>query len=396
MSSRTLDKETLAASDIYKPAQSTSPLGRYRVLSPLAGLRVSPIQLGAMSVGDKWAARGFGAMDKEASFKLLDAFFDAGGNFIDTANVYQDESSEAFLGEWMEARGIRDQIVIATKYTSNYKRHDPSKKQVTFVGNNAKSMRNSVDDSLKKLRTDHIDILYVHWWDWGTSVEEVMTNLHNLVILGKVLYLGISDTPAWVVSKANTYARLTGKTPFCIYQGQWSIMRRSFEREIISMCREEGLAMAPWDVLGGGKLRTDEDEERRRATGEKGRLMISPNWERTEDEKKMSKALEKVAKELGAKSIQAVAIAYVMQKTTHVFPIIGGRKIEHLEANLEALELALSAEQIAYLESILPFDPGFPSWLIGDGTYNHMMLASAAPMDMWPLPQPIKPTSRSA
>ncbi|TFY53619.1 hypothetical protein EVG20_g10034, partial [Dentipellis fragilis] len=372
---------------MFKPEVSESPLGRYRVLSPLAGVRVSPLQLGAMSIGDKWEARGFGAMNKESSFELLDAFFEAGGNIIDTANTYQDGSSEEIIGEWMEARGNREQLVVATKYSACYTRSDPTVKHITFVGNSAKSMRNSVDASLKKLRTTYIDILYVHWWDWGTSHEEIMTHLHNLVITGKVLYLGISNAPAWVVSKANTYARLTGKTPFCIFQGQWNVLQRSFERDIIPMARAEGLALAPWDVLGGGKLRTDAEEQRRRETGEKGRLMLGPNWERTEDERKMSAALEKVAGEVGAKSIQAgmppfpfvttdgnmgadisgyctVAIAYVMHKATYVFPILGGRKVEHLRANMEALELSLSDEQIAYIESILPFDVGYPGWII--------------------------------
>ncbi|KAA1476234.1 aryl-alcohol dehydrogenase [NADP+] [Dentipellis sp. KUC8613] len=381
---------------MYKAQTSESPLGRYRVLSPLAGVRVSPLQLGAMSIGDKWEARGFGAMNKESSFKLLDAFFEAGGNFIDTANTYQDESSEEILGEWMEARANREQIIIATKYSACYKRQDSALKHITYVGNSAKSLRNSVDASLKKLRTAYIDILYLHWWDWGTGVEEIMTHLHNLVIAGKVLYLGISNTPAWVVSKANAYARLTGKTPFCIYQGQWNVLQRSFERDIIPMARSEGLALAPWDVLGGGKLRTDAEEERRRETGEKGRLMMGPNWERTENERKMSAALEKVAKEVGAKSIQAVAIAYVLHKTTYVFPILGGRKVEHLHANIEALEIALSDEQIAYIESILPFDVGYPNWIIGDGREDHFMLKAAAPMDKWPLAQPIKPTPKSA
>lgn len=125
-----------------------------------------------------------------------------------------------------------------------------------------------------------------------------------------------------------------------------------------------GLALAPWNVIAAGRLRTDAEEERRRQTGEKGRTISQPNWERNEDEKKMSHALEKVAKEVGTEHITAVAIAYVMQKTPYVFPIIGGRKVEHLMANIEALKIALSPEQIAYLESVLPFDPGFPNTMI--------------------------------
>ncbi|RPD61728.1 Aldo/keto reductase [Lentinus tigrinus ALCF2SS1-7] len=365
-------------------------LGYYRQLSSLAGVHVSPLCLGAMSIGDKWEKLGMGAMNKETSFKLLDAFYDAGGNFIDTANNYQDETSEQFIGEWMEQRGIRDQMVIATKYTTNYKRgRDDIPQKANYTGNNIKSMHVSVEDSLKKLRTNYIDILYVHWWDWDSGVEEVMNGLHNLVTAGKVLYLGISDTPAWIVSKANQYARCQGKTPFVIYQGAWSILERDFERDIIPMARAEGMALAPWNVLAGGKIRTDEEEERRRQTGEKGRLWFGPNWERTEDERKVCKALEEVAKQVGTKSIQAVAIAYVMQKTTHVFPLIGGRKVEQLEANIEALNVSLSEEQVKFLESALSFDPGFPHNFCGDGSEYTGLMLNAANFVRWPRAKPI-------
>ena len=120
------------------------------------------------------------------------------------------------------------------------------------------------------MRTDYIDILYLHWWDYSTSIEEVMNSLHTLVMQGKVLYLGVSDTPAWVVAKANTYARMSGRTPFVIYQGAWSILERDFERDIIPMARAEGMALAPWNVLEGGKIRSDEQERQRQETGEKG------------------------------------------------------------------------------------------------------------------------------
>jgi len=367
------------------PPEPASALAVYRQLSPNAGIHVSPFQLGAMSIGDRHS--GFlGEMNKEQSFKLLDAYYDAGGNFIDTASNYQNETSEEFIGEWAEQRGIRDQLVIATKYTSHYKLHDKHYKiQANHVGNNIKHLHMSVEASLKKLRTTYIDILYVHWWDYETSVKEVMDGLHNLVVQGKVLYLGISDTPAWIVAKANQYADDHGKSPFVIYQGAWNVMSRSFERDIIPMARSLGLALAPWDVIGGGRLRTDAEEERRRQTGEKGRAFAAHageldmvGWERTEDEKRMSAALEKVAKEVGTEHISAVAIAYVMQKTTHVFPIVGGRKVEHLMANIEALSISLSPEQIEYLESIVPFELGFPHAMIGDGRVIPTLMAPAA------------------
>ncbi|KAK0449002.1 NADP-dependent oxidoreductase domain-containing protein [Desarmillaria tabescens] len=368
-------------------------LGIYRVLSSRAGVRVSPLVFGAMSVGDKWEALGMGSMNKESSLKLLDAYYDMGGNFIDTANNYQDETSEEFVGEWAEKRGIRDQLVIATKYSMNYKRaNDTIAQKVNYVGNNTKSMHLSVEASLKKLRTSYIDILYLHWWDYETSIPEVMDSLHNLVAAQKVLYLGVSDTPAWVVSQANQYAMDHGKTPFIIYQGKWNILDRSFEREIIPMAKSLGLALAPWYVLAEGRLRTDAEEQQRRETGEKGRMLSGENWERTEVEIKASRALEKVAAEVGVGSnIRAVAIAYVMQKTPNVFPIIGGRKAEHLKSNLQALDISLSKEQIEYLDGAVPFDPGFPTTMIGDGSSYNIFLASTAKMAKLPAVQPIRP-----
>ncbi|KAI1484488.1 putative aryl-alcohol dehydrogenase Aad14 [Biscogniauxia mediterranea] len=349
---------------MFQPApEPPTELGRYRVLAPSAGIRVSPLQLGGMSIGSAWSDI-MGSMDKEQSFKLLDAYFDAGGNFIDTANNYQDEQSETWIGEWMASRKIRDRLVIATKYTTDYKSHEHGKgKVVNACGNHKRSLHMSVRDSLKKLQTDWIDILYLHWWDWTTSIEEVMDSLHILVQQGKVLYLGISDSPAWVVSAANTYARAHGKTPFSVYQGQWNVMRRDFERDIIPMARYFGMALAPWDVLGQGKFKTRKEIEERRARGEGLRSMFGP--EQTEAEIRTSEALAKVAAEHGIESVTAIAIAYVLAKYPYVFPIVGGRKVSHLQDNIQALKIKLTEEQIAYLESVNPFDLGFPGTVIG-------------------------------
>ncbi|OSX66459.1 hypothetical protein POSPLADRAFT_1038633 [Postia placenta MAD-698-R-SB12] len=344
---------------LWEPVpEPPTKLGRYRKLAPLAGIHVSPICLGAMSIGDQLG-----------NFKLLDAFYAAGGNFIDTANNYQDETSEKFIGEWMETRCVRDQMVVATKQTH-------------YIGNNMKSLYLSVEASLKKLRTEYIDILYLHWWDWDCGVE------HK----GRFsIWYGISDTPAYIVAKANMYARLTGKTPFVIYQGAWSILQRDFEREIIPMVRDEGMALAPWNVLAAGKIRSDAEEERREQTGEKGRRVWNDAWKRTPDERKVCQALEKVAAEVNAKSITSVAIAYVMQKTPYVFPIVGGRKIEHLMDNIDALNIALSLEQIAYLDGVLPFDVGFPGSIIGNGSAYRLPYLSTGAFDKWPYLEAIRP-----
>ncbi|KAF4217273.1 hypothetical protein CNMCM8980_007737 [Aspergillus fumigatiaffinis] len=352
-------------SEFFRPApEPRTELGRYRILSSTAGIRVSPLQLGAMSIGDAWSDV-MGSMDKESSFKLLDAFIEAGGNFIDTANNYQDEQSETWIGEWMATRQNRDQLVLATKFTTDYKAHALGKgNAVNHSGNHRRSLHMSVRDSLKKLQTDWIDILYLHWWDHTTSIEEIMDSLHILVEQGKVLYLGISDSPAWVVSAANTYARAHGKTPFSVYQGRWNVMLRDFERDIIPMARHFGMALAPWDVLGSGKFQTKKALEERKRKGEDLRSMIGPG-EQTEDELKMSEALAKVAAEHGIESVTAIALAYVRAKAPNVFPLVGGRKVEHLHDNIKALSIKLTPEQIEYLESVKPMDLGFPSNFTG-------------------------------
>lgn len=271
----------------------------------------------------------------------------------------------------MEARGNRDQIVLATKYTTAYRNYDigPGKPKgapqtVNYSGNSKKSLHISVRASLKKLRTDYIDLLYLHWWDHTTSIEEIMDSLDVLVKQGKVLYLGISDSPAWVVSAANEYAKARGKTPFSVYQGRWNIMLRDFERDIIPMARHYGMALAPWDVLGGGKFQTKKALEERKKQGEGLRAIVG-SGEQTELEAKVSEALEQVASEHGDCSITAIALAYVMSKTINVFPIVGGRKVEHLKDNIKALSIKLSDKQIEHLESVVPFDVGFPNNFIG-------------------------------
>ncbi|AJT22381.1 Aad14p [Saccharomyces cerevisiae YJM1356] len=352
--------------DLFKPLpEPPTELGRLRVLSKTAGIRVSPLILGGASIGDAWS--GFmGSMNKEQAFELLDAFYEAGGNCIDTANSYQNEESEIWIGEWMKSRKLRDQIVIATKFTGDYKKYEVGGgKSANYCGNHKHSLHVSVRDSLRKLQTDWIDILYVHWWDYMSSIEEVMDSLHILVQQGKVLYLGVSDTPAWVVSAANYYATSHGKTPFSIYQGKWNVLNRDFERDIIPMARHFGMALAPWDVMGGGRFQSKKAMEERKKNGEGLRTFVG-GPEQTELEVKISEALNKIAEEHGTESVTAIAIAYVRSKAKNVFPLVGGRKIEHLKQNIEALSIKLTPEQIEYLESIVTFDVGFPKSLIGD------------------------------
>ena len=290
----------------------------------------------------------------------------------------------------MTARGNRDQMVIATKFTTDYATYHTGKnKAPNHNGNHKRNMVISLRDSLAKLQTDFVDILYLHWWDYTTSIEEVMDGLDILVKQGKVLYLGISDAPAWVVSAANTYAAAHGKTPFVIYQGRWNVMVRDMERDIIPMAKQFGLALAPWDVLGGGRFKTKKQVEEREKAGESLRAAIGSSGGMSAQEVAMSAALEKVAEEVGVSSITAVALAYVMAKAPNVFPIVGGRRIEHLKDNIQSLTIRLTPEQIKYLESVQPFDAGFPHNFLGTGPGENFMMKSFLHLDFVPPQKPV-------
>lgn len=258
-----------------------------------------------MNFGENWKAM-LGECTKETAFSMLDFFWDNGGNFIDTANNYQGEESETWIGEWMQQRKNRDEMVIATKFTTGYRTVGADEKiKSNFQGNHSKSLKVSVNASLKKLQTDYIDLLYVHWWDFTTSIPELMNSLHNLVTAGKVLYLGISDTPAWIVVKCNDYARFHGLTQFSVYQGHWSAAMRDFERDIIPMVESEGMALAPWGALGRGFFKSREDFQNR----DDGRKM----GEQPEKYIKIAGVLEDIAKRKGkGTQITSVALAYVM------------------------------------------------------------------------------------
>lgn len=213
-----------------------------------------------------------------------------------------------------------------------------------------------------------------------------------MVKRGQVLYLGVSDTPAYIVSSANTYARAHGKTQFSIYQGRWNIMLRDMEREIIPMCRHFGMAIAPWDAIGGGKFQSKKAMEERKKNNEGLRSMMG-SADQSETEVKVSEALYEVAQEHGIESPTAVALAYVMSKATNVFPIVGGRKVEHLMDNIQSLKIKLSSEQIEKLEKVVPFEPGFPNNFVGTdpkvGGTPSFLLGAAAPMAYVLGPRPI-------
>jgi len=215
---------------------------RYKLLGR-TGLRVSELCLGTMTFGEEW---GWGA-SREESRRMFDAFADAGGNFVDTANLYTGGTSEKFVGEFLKGR--RERFVLATKYTLNMSPDDPN-----GGGNHRKNLVQSLDASLKRLDTDRIDLYWVHAWDGMTPLEETMRALDDAVRAGKILYVGISDAPAWVVSRANTLAELKDWSPFAALQIQYSLADRSPERDLLPMAKALDLAVTPWGVLGGGVL----------------------------------------------------------------------------------------------------------------------------------------------
>ncbi len=214
----------------------------YRLLGN-SGLRVSELCLGTMTFGEDW---GWGA-SKEESRRIFDCFVEAGGNFIDTSCNYTNGTSEKLVGEF--TRGDRDHFVIATKYGLTERKSDPN-----FGGNHRKNMRRSVEGSLRRLGTDYIDLLYLHMWDFTSPIEEVMRSFDDLVRSGKVLHIGFSDTPSWVVSSADMLAELRGWAPVLAFQGEYSLASRTPERDILPMVNALGLTFLAWGMLEGGEL----------------------------------------------------------------------------------------------------------------------------------------------
>ena len=291
----------------------------------------------------------------------------------------------------MKSRKNRDQMVIATKFTSpwqSYKGFD-GRIDANFVGSGSKSLRLSVRDSLEKLQTDYIDLLYVHWYDFTNSVEELMLSLNDLIREGKVLYIGASDLPAYFVAKCNQYARDHGLRGFVVYQGKWSAADRDFERDILHLAREDGMALCPWGALGGGQFKTQSMRDEMEKNNEKGRMARVKNPKA----EAVSTVLEKIASTKDGKpNITSIALAYVVHKQPHVFPIVGGRKVEHLKGNIEALKIELSDEEIKEIEAAVEFDPGFPFNTFGTTPEGHMLLSMSAHTDYVSKQPPIHPS----
>jgi aryl-alcohol dehydrogenase-like predicted oxidoreductase len=332
---------------------TTHSLDRYRLLGR-SGLRVSPLSLGTMTFGSDW---GWGA-DRGESQRLFDAYVDRGGNFIDTANQYTNGTAEQFVGELAGDR--RERLVLATKYTLTTRPGDPNS-----GGNHRKSMVRSVEASLKRLRTDYIDLLYLHIWDGTTPVEEILRAMDDLVRAGKVLYLGLSDTPAWQVSRMQAIAELRGWAPLIALQIEYSLIERTVERELMPMAREMGLGVIPWSPLGSGVLtgkysRADLDAGSGTAGAAGTRKNVAAaNGSLTERGLAIAGVVKEVAGELGRSPAQ-VALAWTLLHPAVTAPIIGARTLAQLEDNLGALEVELGPDQRARLDEASRVELGFP------------------------------------
>ena len=313
---------------------------KYRVLGK-SGLRVSELGLGAMTFG----AKDFG-VEIDESRAVYEAFRKAGGNFIDTANGYSGGRSEEFLSEFIA--GDRDRVVLATKFTIPMRSRD-----VNAGTNSRKNMMESVEASLKRLQTDFIDLYWVHAWDDLTPSEELMRGLDDLVRAGKVRYVGISDTPAWVVSRSNTLAELRGWTPFVGLQIPYSLIERTVERELLPMAKALGITVTPWGAVGSGVLtgKYNSDPEARGRAKASGRV--------TSRSLEIASVVVEIAEEIGRTPAQ-VALAWVRQGDADIVPLVGARVVGQLEENLACLEFALSDEQMARLNKASHVELGFP------------------------------------
>lgn len=305
------------------------------------GLRVSELCLGTMGFGTEW---GWGA-DKETSKQVFDTYANAGGNFIDTANLYTLGTSEKFIGDFIEAD--RDHFVLATKYTLK-DRNDPN-----FAGNHRKNMMRSVNESLKRLKTDHIDILWMHAWDALTPTEEIMRGLDDLVSRGIVHYVGVSDTPAWVVSQANTLAQLRGWSQFAGLQIEYSLLQRTVEPELFPMAKAFGMTITPWAPLAGGALTG------KYLKGEKGRIAEN-STRRGEKSIRITEKLLEIGEKMNVTATQ-LAINWTRQhKGQSVIPIIGATKPHQMIDSLGALRFEIPVEFMHELNEISKIDLPFP------------------------------------
>lgn len=327
---------------------------RYKLLGR-SGLKVSELCLGTMSFGTEWGSGG----DKGESKKVFDRFAEAGGNFLDTANRYTEGTSEKFLGEFMGKE--RDKFVVATKYSLFTKRGD-----LNDAGNSRKNLFRSVEGSLQRLNTDYIDVLYVHMWDFTTPMDEVLRGLDDLIRMGKVTYIAVSDSPAWVVSASQVMAELKGWSQFVAFQAEYNLIKREAERDILPMCEQFDITCTSWAPIAGGALSgkylKDADAQ--------GRIKPESVRRNERSNKIVGKVIE-IANELGVSATQ-VAMNWHRQNRFRIIPVIGARKESQIIDSLGCLDFEIPADKLLILDELTRVEPGFP----------HDMLNSAQAHDL--------------
>ncbi|WP_411146636.1 aldo/keto reductase [Streptomyces sp. x-80] len=334
-------------------------LDTYRLLGR-SGLRVSPLALGAATFGTEW---GWGAEQDDAR-KLFDLYVERGGNFIDTADTYTNGSSERLLGEF--TRDNRESLVLATKYSTLRRPGDPNS-----GGPHRKNLFASVESSLRRLKTDYIDLLYLHLWDFTTPVEEILRGMDDLVRQGKVLYVAISNAPAWQVSRMQAIADLRGWSPLIALQIEYSLIQRAGERDLIPMAGEMGLGVVPYSPMGGGLLTGKYSRGDLTGTSTKSGESTRKSHNHTlgwvtERNLAVADMVKEVATELGRTPAQ-VALAWTLQNPGVTAPIIGARTPTQLEDNLGALEVDLTASHLVRLDEASAIHLGYPhTVLAGD------------------------------
>ena len=321
-----------------------------------SGLRVSRLALGTMTFGTEW---GWGA-DKDAARTMFDRYVEAGGNFIDTADVYTQGTSETWLGEFIAARGLRDKLVLATKFSHPVDPGNPN-----ACGNGRLHIVRAVEASLKRLATDHIDLYFLHTWDQVTPVDEVMRALDDLVRAGKVRHIGLSDVPAWYASRAQALAEFRGWEPVCAMQLEYSLVERQIEFEFTRLATDHGMGLVAWSPLASGLLSGKYRAGDAQATMAEGRLKTnlgraSPMFDRlTERNWSVVAELETVAKEAG-RTMAQVAIQWVARRPGVGAVILGATRLAQLEETMAALDVELPGELLARLDAASAPPPRFP------------------------------------
>ncbi|MBF8188953.1 aldo/keto reductase [Nonomuraea sp. K274] len=328
------------------------PLDHYVTLGR-SGLRVSPFALGAMTFGED---PGGAECDVAESEKILAAYLDRGGNFIDTANFYTNGHSERILGDFFAARpGRRERVVLASKFFANLFPGDPN-----GGGAGRSSIIAQLDETLRRMRTDYLDLYWLHNWDRHTPIEETLRTLDDLVRAGKIRYVGFSNTPAWVTAQAQTTALLRGWTPLVALQVEYSLLARTVEGELAPLALDQGMALVPWSPLKNGFLSGKYRRGAQVADSVRTAFVGGPS----EDEFTVIDAVAAIAGELGTTSA-AVSLAWLRARQGTVVPILGARRVEHLEGNLAALEVTLGPGQLRALDEVSAPALGYPAPMHG-------------------------------